>query len=201
MTKILFKSLGDEKKMEKNRKKVKMLLHVCCAPCSSYVLELLENEYDITAYFYNPNISAAEEYVKRVKELERFIKEADFAKNVRLVDAPYEKELFDELARGLENEPERGKRCYKCYELRMRKAAEYAARNGYDIFTTTLSISPHKNAEWINEIGNRLAEEYGVSYLYSNFKKNNGYLRSIQLSKEYDLYRQSFCGCVYSERA
>lgn len=187
--------------MKKNCEKDKMLLHVCCAPCSSYVLELLENEYDITAYFYNPNISASEEYVKRIKELERFIKEADFAKNVRLVDAPYEKELFDELARGLENEPERGKRCYKCYELRMRRAAEYAAKNGYDIFTTTLSISPHKNAEWINEIGNRLAEEYGVSYLYSNFKKNNGYLRSIQLSKEYDLYRQSFCGCVYSKRA
>lgn len=179
----------------------KLLLHVCCAPCSSHVLETLENMYDITAYFYNPNITEGEEYIKRISELRRFVGEADFAKNVKVEEGAYEPELFFELSEGLEEEPERGRRCYKCYELRLRKTAEYAKKNGYDIFTTTLSISPHKNAAWLNEIGKRLSEELDIEYLYSDFKKKNGYARSIELSKEYNLYRQNYCGCIYSRRA
>jgi hypothetical protein len=178
----------------------KLLLHVCCAPCSSHVLETLENMYDITAYFYNPNITESDEYVKRVSELKRFVGEAEFAKNVKVLEGEYEPELFLEMSKGLENEPERGSRCYKCYELRMRKAAEYARDNGYDIFTTTLSISPHKNAAWLNEIGQRLSVEIGIEYLYSDFKKKNGYARSIELSREYNLYRQNYCGCIFSRR-
>jgi hypothetical protein len=185
-------------KIEDNKK---LLLHVCCAPCSSHVLETLENMYDITAYFYNPNITEGEEYIKRISELRRFVGEADFAKNVKVEEGAYEPELFFELSEGLEEEPERGRRCYKCYELRLRKTAEYAKKNGYDIFTTTLSISPHKNAAWLNEIGKRLSEELDIEYLYSDFKKKNGYARSIELSKEYNLYRQNYCGCIYSRRA
>lgn len=179
--------------------KKKMLLHVCCAPCSSHVLEILENEYDITAFFYNPNITEEEEYYKRINELKRFVTEAVFAKDVSVCDGGYAPEAFFDMSKGLENEPERGKRCYECYKLRMRESAEYAKKNGFDIFTTTLSISPHKNAAWINEIGKSLSEEFGVEYLYSDFKKKNGYLRSIELSKQYNLYRQNFCGCVYSK--
>jgi hypothetical protein len=178
--------------------KSKLLLHVCCAPCSSHVLETLQGQYDITAYFYNPNITMEEEYAKRVHELKRFLGEAPFTSDVSMDEGEYEPELFFDMARGLENVPEGGERCYRCYELRLRKTAEYAVEHDYDIFTTTLSISPHKNAAWLNEIGQRLAEEYGVSYLYSDFKKKNGYARSIELSREYNLYRQDFCGCVYS---
>lgn len=181
-------------------KKEKLLLHVCCAPCSSYVLELLEQQYEITAFFYNPNITEKEEYEKRVAELRRFTKEALFAQEVTVQEGSYEPALFFEMARGLEKEPERGKRCYKCYELRMREAAAYAKAHGFDLFTTTLSISPHKNAAWINEIGGRLAEEFEIGYLHSDFKKKNGYARSIELSKEYGLYRQNYCGCVFSRR-
>lgn len=178
----------------------KLLLHVCCAPCSSYVLELLHSEYEITAFFYNPNITLREEYLKRVKELRRFVGEAPFASAVTVVEGEYTPELFYAMSKGFEDEPERGSRCYKCYELRMRKAVEYAKEHGYDLFTTTLSISPHKNAAWLNEIGQRLSAELGIDYLYSDFKKKNGYSRSIQLSKEYNLYRQDYCGCVYSKR-
>lgn len=178
----------------------KMLLHVCCAPCSSHVLETLNGEYEITAYFYNPNITEKDEYEKRIEELTRFVSEAPFTKAVRVLEGEYEPELFFEMSKGLEAEPERGKRCYLCYELRMRKAALYAAEHGYDIFTTTLSISPHKNAAWLNEIGQRLSDEYGIAYLYSDFKKKNGYARSIELSTEYKLYRQNYCGCIYSRR-
>jgi predicted adenine nucleotide alpha hydrolase (AANH) superfamily ATPase len=156
--------------------------------------------YEITAYFYNPNITENEEYVKRISELKRFVSEAEFAKNVKVAEGEYEPQRFFEMSKGLEDEPERGRRCYKCYELRMRRAAEYAKENGYDIFTTTLSISPHKNAAWLNEIGERLASEIGIEYLYSDFKKKNGYVRSIELSREYNLYRQNYCGCIYSRR-
>lgn len=179
--------------------KQKLLLHVCCAPCSSHVLETLENEYEITAFFYNPNITMEEEYIKRVKELKRFVGEAPFAKTVVVEEGKYDPEHFFEIAKGLEREPERGARCYKCYELRLRETGLYAKDNGYDLFTTTLSISPHKNAKWLNEIGERVATEYGISYLYSDFKKKNGYARSIELSKEYGLYRQNYCGCVFSK--
>lgn len=175
-----------------------LLLHVCCAPCSSYVLELLENEYNITVFFYNPNITEEEEYKKRLAELKRFISQAPFANKVDIVEGGYEPTLFFEMSKGLEGEPERGSRCRKCYELRMRETAKYAKEHNYDVFTTSLSISPHKNAKWINEIGTLLSEELDISYLYSDFKKKNGYARSIELSKEYDLYRQDYCGCVFS---
>lgn len=179
--------------------KPKMLLHACCAPCSSHVLEVLFGLYDITVFFYNPNITEEEEYKKRVAELIRFVGEAPFARGVKVIDGDYEPELFFDMSKGLEEEPERGKRCYKCYELRMKKTAKYAAEHGYDVFTTTLSISPYKNAKWLNEIGARLSDEYQIGYLYSDFKKKNGYARSIELSHEYDLYRQDYCGCIYSK--
>lgn len=178
----------------------KLLLHVCCAPCSSHVLETLNGEYEITVFFYNPNITEEVEYDKRFNELTRFVSEAPFATEVDVVNGRYEPEVFFEMARGLEEEPERGSRCYKCYEQRMREAALYAKENGFDIYTTSLSISPHKNATWLNEIGERLSKEFSVDYLYSDFKKKNGYARSIQLSKEYNLYRQDFCGCIFSKK-
>lgn len=182
----------------RQKDKPKLLLHVCCAPCSSHVLELLSDSYNITAYFYNPNITEQEEYQKRIHELERFAGEAPFAKNVVIAEGEYEPKVFFDMAKGLEQEPERGERCRRCYEMRMRRAARYAKENGYDLFTTTLSVSPHKNAAWLNEIGGRLSEELAVGYLFSDFKKKNGYARSISLSKEYGLYRQDYCGCVYS---
>ena len=180
------------------QEKPRLLLHVCCAPCSSHVLEFLAGQYDITAFFYNPNITEKEEYEKRIAELLRFVEEAAFAKDVKVMQGNYQPELFFDMAKGLEKEPERGSRCYKCYELRLRETAKYAKQHGYDLFTTTLSISPHKNASWLNEIGERMGEEYGISHLYSDFKKKNGYARSIELSKEYHLYRQDYCGCIYS---
>lgn len=181
-------------------RKPKLLLHVCCAPCSSHVLELLSKEYDITVYFYNPNITDNDEYDKRFGELERFVGEAPFAMNVKTVDGGYDSKIFFEMSKGMEELPERGARCYQCYKLRMEEAARYAQLNGYDVFTTSLSISPHKNANWINEIGALCQEKYGVDYMYSDFKKKNGYARSIQLSKEYNLYRQDYCGCIFSKR-
>ncbi|MBR1817021.1 MAG: epoxyqueuosine reductase QueH [Lachnospiraceae bacterium] len=181
-------------------KKEKLLLHACCAPCSSHVLEFLENQYDITIFYYNPNITETEEYQKRVSEIKRFVSEAPFAKDVKIVEGIYNPEAFWDISKGLEDELERGARCYKCYELRMREAAKYAKDNGFDLFTTTLSISPHKNAEWLNEIGARLSEELNIDYMYSDFKKKNGYARSIELSKEYNLYRQNYCGCIFSKK-
>lgn len=184
--------------VEQNKKKI--LLHVCCAPCSSHVLQLLEEEYNITVFFYNPNITAEEEYIKRIEELKRFVAVAPFTKDVIVEEGKYEPNEFFVMSEGLENEPERGSRCYKCYEMRMRETALYAKEKGYDIFTTTLSISPHKNAAWLNEIGQKLSEEIGIEYLYSDFKKKDGYSNSIRLSKEYGLYRQDYCGCIYSKR-
>ncbi|MBE5954006.1 MAG: epoxyqueuosine reductase QueH [Lachnospiraceae bacterium] len=180
--------------------KSKLLLHACCAPCSSYVLELLNQEYDITVFFYNPNITEKLEYKKRYEELLRLIKEAPFSIDVIAIDGGFDAESFFLMSKGMEEYPERSARCYKCYQMRMEATAKYASDNGYDIFTTTLSISPHKNATWINEIGALCEEKYGVTYMYSDFKKKNGYARSIQLSKEYDLYRQDYCGCIYSKR-
>lgn len=192
--------------------KSKLLLHACCCPCSSHCIELLEKHFDITVFFYNPNIDERDEYEKRLEELLRFSKEAEFAKNIKIVRGEYEPQVFHEMARGMENLPERSERCYKCYELRLRRTAEYAAENGFDYFTTTLSISPYKNADWINEIGMKLEDEMrGTAsdsdssadnipiFLFSDFKKKNGYKRSIELSAEYNLYRQDYCGCVYSK--
>lgn len=192
----------------------KLLLHACCAPCSTHCLEVLAAYFDITVYFYNPNIDEFEEYKKRLEELERLKKEADFAKNIKIVDGSFEPDLFYEMAKGREDLPERGLRCYDCYELRLRKTAEYALKEGFDYFSTTLSISPYKNAQWLNEIGikleNEMMQEYeqknceGIKkypiFLFSDFKKKNGYKRSIELSEEYGLYRQDYCGCIFSKR-
>ena len=180
--------------------KERLLLHVCCAPCSSHVLEVLHNEFDITILFYNPNITDEKEYNKRISELERFVKEAEFAHGIQIINGEYKPEEFFDLAKGLEDEPERGIRCYKCYEKRLEYSAKYAKDYGFDLFTTTLSISPHKNAKWLNEIGEKMGKKYGVSHLYSDFKKKNGYARSIELSKEYNLYRQDYCGCIFSRK-
>lgn len=173
-----------------------LLLHVCCAPCSSYVQEYLSEHFDITLFFYNPNMDSDEEYDLRASELNRLVREAGFPSKVIICD--YDHETFEAMSKGLRDEPEGGRRCYRCYELRMRQAAEYAKKNGFSYFTTTLSISPYKRADWINEIGERLALEYGVRHLPSDFKKRNGYKRSIELSREYDLYRQDYCGCEMS---
>ncbi|MBE5944573.1 MAG: epoxyqueuosine reductase QueH [Lachnospiraceae bacterium] len=188
--------------MDKNERKntPKLLLHVCCAPCSSHVLELLENEFNITVFFYNPNITYEYEYKKRLEELYRFISEAPFTSKVQILDGGYEPNLFFDIARGMEDEPERGGRCYECYKLRMRATAKLAKSQGYNIFTTSLSISPHKNATWINDIGFDLSKEFEIDYLYSDFKKKNGYARSIELSREFNLYRQDYCGCIFSKK-
>lgn len=177
-----------------------LLLHACCAPCSSYTLEYLSNYFDITVLFYNPNISPKAEYDYRVSELERLIREMPLASEVKLVSLPYDASEFYEAVKGLESEPERGGRCTVCYRLRLRRAAEYAAEQGFDYFCTTLSISPYKDADRLVTIGEELAGIVGVSYLVSDFKKKNGYKRSIELSEEYKLYRQDYCGCEYSKK-
>ena len=183
---------------EREKKVPSLFLHSCCAPCSSYVLEYLSPRFLITDFYYNPNISPSEEYRKRSDELQRLIREMDFPNPVRFVEGPYEPERFFDAVKGHEADPEGYERCMICYELRMREAARLAAEGGYDFFTTTLSISPLKNAEKINEIGERLAKEYNVAHLPSDFKKKNGYRRSVELSAQYQLYRQDFCGCVFS---
>jgi len=183
----------------------RLLLHSCCAPCSSYVLVYLRRYCEITVFYYNPNISFEEEYRRRVSEQKRLICELNQNRTeqehpIAYVDGDFEPEKFFEIARGLEDVKEGGERCFLCYELRLRKTAEYAGKHGFDYFTTTLSISPLKKAEKLNEIGLMLEKEYGVKYLLSDFKKKNGYKQSVELSKEYDLYRQDYCGCVYSKR-
>lgn len=186
--------------IKKGKTKPSLLLHVCCAPCSSYVIEYLSKFFNITIYYYNPNISPIQEYNFRLEELSRLLKEMKEAENIEVLPCEYDPETFYEIAKGLEMEKEGGERCFKCYRLRLEKTAEAAKEKGFDYFTTTLSISPYKNAEKLNEIGKELSEKYNVPYLFSDFKKKNGYKRSIELSKEYDLYRQDYCGCIYSKR-
>lgn len=186
-------------KITSNGTRPRLLMHACCAPCSSYVLEYLASIFDMTLYFYNPNIAPESEHIFRGNELERLISEMPLNNSVQLIRAEYEPEKFLAAARGLENVPEGGERCFKCYELRLRKTAEYAKEEGFDYFSTTLSISPHKNAQKLNEIGAELSEEFEVPYLFSDFKKRNGYKRSCQLSEEYRLYRQDYCGCAFSK--
>ncbi len=176
-----------------------LLLHCCCAPCSSAVLERLANDFQITVFFYNPNITNQQEYQKRLRELQRFIQEYPTKYPIQFEEAFYRPEDFIQQTRGLEEEPEGGKRCYKCYEMRLRATVQLAKEKNFDYFTTTLSISPHKNAVWLNEIGERLAQQYQTGYLYADFKKKEGYKRSIVLAKEYRLYRQNYCGCLYSK--
>jgi predicted adenine nucleotide alpha hydrolase (AANH) superfamily ATPase len=178
----------------------KLLLHSCCAPCSSYVLEYLTEHFEICDFFYNPNISPAEEYQKRVDELRRLVEEMPKSHSIKVLEGAYEPERFFEMAKGMEDLPEGGERCFACYELRLREAAKAAAEAGCDFFTTTLTISPLKNAAKLNEIGEKMGEIYGVPYLVSDFKKKNGFKRSTELSREYGLYRQNYCGCVFSKR-
>lgn len=174
-----------------------LLLHSCCAPCSSAVLERISKYFSITILFYNPNITDYEEYLKRKEELKRLIKDVNY--QIEIKDCDYEKEKFIELALGLEDKKEGDIRCYKCYKLRLEKTAIVAKENNFDYFTTTLSISPYKNSNWLNEIGEELSTKYNINYLYADFKKKNGYKRSIELSNIYHLYRQDYCGCIYSK--
>lgn len=176
----------------------RLLLHVCCAPCSSYCLEYLSEYFEITVYYYNPNISIKEEYLHRLNEEKRLVSEMSFKNPVTVIEGSYDPKEFFDAVKGLEREPEGGKRCEKCFELRLRSAAQLAKDGGFDYFTTTLTISPLKNAALLNEIGAAAAQEAGVSWLYSDFKKREGYKRSIVLSKKYNLYRQNYCGCVFS---
>ncbi len=175
-----------------------LLLHACCAPCSSYVLEYIASFFDITLFFFNPNISPESEFKVRLAELQRFTREAGYS-DIPISVPKYDPDEFFSAARGMEELDEGGARCKICYELRLRKCAEAAAFGGFDYFTTTLSISPHKNAGWLNEIGSALSVEYSIPYLHSDFKKKDGYKRSIELSAKYQLYRQNYCGCIFSK--
>ena len=186
------------REISKSDKRPRLLLHACCAPCSSYVLEYLSRFFDITLYFYNPNITPAEEYAYRAEELSRLVPEMGLDGGVSLVVSDYNSDEFYNIASGLEDAPEGGARCARCYRLRLEASAKYAAKCGFDYFTTTLSISPYKNSRWLNEIGAELSEIYGVRYLYSDFKKKNGYKRSCELSEMHGLYRQDYCGCEFS---
>lgn len=177
-----------------------LFLHSCCAPCSSYVLEYLSQYFKITVFYYNPNIYPDDEYYKRVEEQKKFIERFPAKNKIDFVEGIFDKDRFYAMAKGLENVPEGGERCFLCYELRLREAAEYAKARNMDYFTTTLSISPLKNAEKLNEIGLNLANEYGIKYLVSDFKKKNGYKRSTELSKQYGIYRQDYCGCIFSKQ-
>ena len=206
MQKINYGKILEAKLSELSEKgeRPRLLLHACCAPCSSYVLEYLCKYFKITLLYYNPNISPKSEYNARAEELSRLagaIKD-DFegAKDVTVVTVPYDPAPYIELAKGREDLPEGGARCIDCYRLRLEYTAKMAKNEGFDYFCTTLSISPHKNAAALNEIGGSLAEKYGVSYLFSDFKKNGGYLRSCELSKKYELYRQNYCGCEASKQ-
>ncbi len=188
----IIESLGDQVP--------KLLLHSCCAPCSSHCIEYLSNYFEITILYYNPNIYPESEYKKRKAEQKRLIGEITTKHPVKILDCDFESEKFYAMAKGTENCREGGERCFKCYRLRLEKTAQEAKIHSFDYFTTTLTISPLKNAQKINEIGNELCEEYRVKFLPSDFKKREGYKRSIELSKAYNLYRQDYCGCVFSQQ-
>ena len=188
------------KENESKSRVPRLLLHSCCAPCSSYVLEYLSDYFEITVFYYNPNISPAEEYEKRAAEQQHLIRELPAKHPIHLVVGAYEPERFYAVSRGLEMVPEGGERCFQCFRLRLEEAAKMAAEGGFDYFATTLTISPLKNAQKLNEIGEELSELYKVEHLPSDFKKKNGYKRSVELSALYGLYRQNYCGCVFSKR-
>lgn len=186
------------KNIRKEGKKPRLLLQVCCAPCSSSVLTRLRDDFDIDIYYYNPNIYPASELSKRVDTVKELVSDMNLKSKVIMPDN--DPKDFYSYVDTRKDDHEGGESCYKCYELRLRKACLYAKENSYDYFTTTLSISPYKRSDWLNEIGERLEDEFGVRYLYSDFKKKNGYKDSINLSKKYNLYRQDYCGCVFSFR-
>ena len=188
-----------EEQMSSTKEGSTLLLHACCAPCSSACLERLSNFFKITIIYYNPNITEEKEYLKRLEELKNFIQKIKVKYPINIIDTRYDPKEFFEISKGLEKEKERGKRCYKCYELRLEETTKVAKENNFDFFATTLTLSPYKKTDWLNEIGENLSNKYQTSYLYSDFKKKNGYKRSIELSKEYNLYRQDYCGCIYSK--
>ncbi len=189
-----------ENTLKNLKEKKTLLLHACCAPCSSYVIEYLSNYFDITILFYNPNINNDIEYNKRLQELERFVKEFKTNNPVKVISLGYNHDEYLQTVLGLEEEKEGGSRCLKCYRLRIEKTFEYAKQYNFDYVTTTLTISPLKNSQVINKIGSELENIYHINYLYSDFKKKEGYKRSIVLSHEYNLYRQDYCGCEFSKR-
>jgi len=186
-------------RIRREGRRPRLLLHSCCAPCSSAVLERLTETFDITVFFYNPNIAPEEEFIHRVEEQARLIVEMPKQGVIELIRGEYDDETFHALAKGLEEVPEGGERCTRCFRLRLGKTALLAKEQGFDYFTTTLSISPLKDSQRLNSIGAELAAQFGVPYLFSDFKKKNGYRRSCELSAEYGLYRQDYCGCVYSK--
>jgi len=187
--------------LEKTGSRPKLLLHSCCGPCSSYVLEYMTQYFDIGLFYFNPNIWPEEEYEKRRSEQLRLLKEAHFAAGVIVMDSEYDQQQFYDAVRGYENEPERGARCTECFRLRLTETAKAAKANGFDYFTTTLTVSPHKDSQILNKLGESIAAEYGIAYLCSDFKKRKGFDRSLELSEEYSLYRQEYCGCVFSLNA
>ena len=201
MNKINYQKILDKElvKIQQSEAIPTLLLHSCCAPCSSYVIEYLSKFFKITVFYYNPNISPDEEYQYRANEQKRLIESMTFKNPVDFLEGDYSPDDFFNLCKGLENEPEGGARCAKCFNLRLNKTAEVAKQKDFDYFTTTLTISPLKNAQLINNIGQEIAKKHGLQYLVSDFKKKNGYKRSIVLSKEYNLYRQNYCGCIFSK--
>ncbi len=176
-----------------------LLLHSCCGPCSSHCLEVLSEHFAVTVLWYNPNIQPEEEFNLRLQNQEKLLKSLQTQNPVKLLVVDYNPNEFFEVANGLEEEKEGGVRCEKCFRLRLEKTAQIAKENGFEFFTTTLTVSPHKNAELLNQLGYEIAEKYGIKFLPADFKKKNGYKRSIELSKQFDLYRQNYCGCVYSK--
>ena len=181
--------------MQNDELKPNILLHCCCAPCTSYVLECLLPHYNVSVLFYNPNIEPQEEYFKRKSELTKLLDKASLTSTTRMLECDYDNAAFSSAALSLRNEPEGGERCRLCFELRLSETASKAKAGKFDFFTTTLSVSPHKNAKLLNEIGKKAAIEYGVEYLQADFKKKDGYKRTVELSKKYSLYRQEYCGC------
>ncbi|MBR4627662.1 MAG: epoxyqueuosine reductase QueH [Ruminococcus sp.] len=201
MEKVSYGRLLDEKlaELERSGARPKLLLHACCAPCSSHTLTVLHSRFDIVLYFCNPNIAPESEFDFRLSELKRLVREMGM--DIPVIEEPYDPKPFYELAKGLEDLPERGERCRRCIGFRLKMAGAKARELGCDMFTTTLTISPHKDCTFINECGAEISAECGVEYLFSDFKKHDGYKHSIELSRQYDLYRQNYCGCVYSKKA
>ena len=186
--------------LSKIKDKKKILLHSCCAPCSSHVITFLTKYFDITILYYNPNISPKSEYDKRKEEQIRLINEIDKVNNIDIIDCDYDNSKYEELIKGYEDCPERGERCTICFNLRLEKTAKMAKELNYDYYCSTLSVSPYKNSKLINDIGEKFGEKYNIKWLYSDFKKEDGYKKSIELSHKYNLYRQDYCGCKYSIR-
>ncbi len=185
--------------LPKMEKKPSLLLHSCCAPCSSSVLETLTPHFDVTLYYYNPNIYPKEEYTRRKEEQEQFLSKLPGKMRVKMIEGPYDTGAFSQIARGYEKQPEGGLRCARCFILRLTHAAQSAKKMGADFFTTTLSVSPHKDAQLLNMLGGQIGEKFNIPFLYADFKKRDGFKRSLALSKQYGLYRQDYCGCAYSK--